>query len=42
MEMSKKEAYTEPTLVKHEPLRDITAGTAIYGGQSNGPILMGE
>ena len=39
MEMSKKEAYTEPTLVKHEPLRDITAGATMYGRET-GPILM--
>ncbi len=39
MEMSKKEAYSEPTLVKHEPLRDITAGATMYGSQSNGPIF---
>ena len=37
MEMPKKEAYTEPVLEKHEPLRDITAGATTYGGQS-GPI----
>ncbi len=36
MEMPKKEAYTEPMLVKHEPLRDITAGGAMYGGQTGG------
>lgn len=35
MEMSKKEAYTEPVLVKHEPLRDITAGATTYVGTVN-------
>jgi len=26
METSRKESYTEPVLVKHEQLRDVTAG----------------
>ncbi len=42
MEMQKKEVYAEPMLMKHEPLRDITAGGTMYGSQSNGPILLPE
>lgn len=29
MEQQNKEAYTQPMVVKHEPLRDITGG--VYG-----------
>ena len=32
MEKQQKEAYTEPMLIKHEPLRDITAGATTYNG----------
>ncbi|MGB0909196.1 MAG: hypothetical protein ACPGYT_02445 [Nitrospirales bacterium] len=39
MDMSKKAAYTEPTLVKHEPLRNITAGGTMYGSQSTRIII---
>ncbi len=35
MEMAKKEAYTEPMLIKHEPLRDITAGATTYNATFN-------
>jgi hypothetical protein len=38
MEKQKKEAYSEPMLIKHEPLRDITAGATTYGGQT-GPLV---
>ena len=31
MEKQEKEAYTQPMVVKHEPLRDITGGVYGYG-----------
>jgi hypothetical protein len=35
MNLVKKEPYVRPVLVKHELLRDITAGTSGYTGQKN-------